>query len=85
MTMFNEYSDEELQQELERRRNKKARKPKPVENPDFSTLIETCQKNIDFLVTEGGDDSDWEYWIYEAAMEAVFGKVVWDWINERVR
>jgi len=60
-------------------------KPTALPNPDFTELIKLCQSHIDDM--EGDDynsDNDDKEYIYEAAIEAVFGKNVWPWINAQV-
>lgn len=52
---------------------------------DFSKLIVLCQCYIDKIENgEGaGSDSDWDVYIKEEALEAIFGEKVFTWINER--
>lgn len=57
--------------------------PQQLENIDITALKRLCQEHIDDFNT-GNEDDDDEHYIYEAAMEAVFGKNVWKWINSRV-
>lgn len=57
-------------------------KPQPLQNPDFSELITLCQYHLNSIEKNGpNDDSDKEHYIYETALEAVFGQDVWQWIN----
>lgn len=74
-----------LLQEREEREREESR-PKPLANPDFSAVIKLCQALIDELAEADSccDMSDNDHYIYEAAMQAVFGKDVWLWINERM-
>lgn len=84
MPNLNQFTDEDLQRELERRANlkKKASKPEQL-NPHGSleTLRELCQSYIDTIADEGYVDEDHKDYIFEAAMEVFFGGDVWDWIN----
>lgn len=60
--------------------------PEPLPSPDFSELIKLCQEHIDFLASDDYyADNDNKQYIYEAAIEAVFGKNVWKWINRRMK
>ena len=59
-------------------------KPEILSNPDFEELMELCQTSLDEIVENGELDSDTKEYIYEAAMEAVFGKAVWDYINNKL-
>ena len=76
---------EELQQAVAKRLKKNA-KPLPLRNPDFTELIDTCIFYIDGL-DDGSihpEDNDMEYYIYEAAIKAVFGPRVFRWINNKM-
>jgi len=77
-------TDAQLERELERRKQKREEqeRPKPVENPDWSRLIKTCEECI--CEHEKGEsvDSDLPHYIYEEAMKAVFGPDIFKWINE---
>ena len=73
-------STEELEQELERRRSLPP-KPRPLISPNFSELVRACSDYIDILEKQG-ETSDSQHFIFEEAMNAVYGEDVWDWINE---
>jgi len=73
-----EYSIEELKSEIERREQDNI--PKPISAPDWSPVIETCVSHIT-EIANGDYDTDGKHWVYESAMEAVFGESVWTWIN----
>lgn len=65
---------------------KKLAKPerKSLGKIDFTKLIDTCQQYIDFVDSdEYHEDNEYQYYIFEKAMEAVFGKSIWDFINNR--
>lgn len=81
-----DFSDEELEKEIKRREEckKKSSIPKAIERPDFSSLIKMCKQYIDELANDTvHDDDDTRYYIYECAIECVFGKRVWGWINQQ--
>ena len=81
--MLKSFTDEELQAEIERRKEEKALpKPKAVENPDFSMVVDYCKSYIDDLYNKGWVDDDMEYYVFEAAIQAVFGKDIFDWIKK---
>ena len=74
-------SMDDLEAELERRRNFKP-KIEMVDNPDFTTLKKLCQNYIDEIYKERYDNvEEWEGHIYDAAIMAYFGKNVWWWIG----
>ncbi len=54
--------------------------PKPLENPDWSGVIRSCQDRLKEYVEGTNEDSDLPHYVYEAAMAAVFGPDVWKWV-----
>lgn len=78
-------TDEQLEQELAARKAAKAEqeKPRPLPNPNFQRLQESCVACIEKIEKEGDPEGDCKHWIYESALEAVFGKDVWKWINSK--
>lgn len=62
-------------------------KPKQLktEEIDLNALKEICQNYIDFVDNneEYHEDNDYDHYIFETAMETVFGKEVWNFINNR--
>jgi len=87
MKYLNEYTNEDLQEELERRGKATAEleKPQQLETFDLTPLMKICSDYIDFVATDYHDDSDWDHYIYETAIEALYGKDVWDWIREQMK
>ena len=82
------HDTEQLEAELERRKQEKEEKdkPRPVSSPDWFTVQRYCEGYIEALYIQGHDDTDAEHDIFEAAMEAAYGgREVWKWINERLR
>ena len=83
---LSQISDHELQAELERRQQPKPAKPTAKENPDFRGLIELCEDYVNDIDSgKTGEDSDYDGYIYESALEAVFGSEIFDWIKQRTR
>lgn len=78
-------STSELERELAARKAKDQAeaKPKPLPNPDFKALQDTCVAAINKIESEGDPEGDCKHWIYESAMTAVFGKDVWTWIRTK--
>lgn len=59
-------------------------KPKAVENPDFSRTKKICQQYIDFVASKDyHEDNDFKDYIFETALEDVFGADVWKFINSK--
>jgi len=82
------FSNNELKAELKRREDleRLAAIPKPIENPNFSELVTQCNTYITELSEsifpiESGDHIQY---IFEEAMKAVYGKNVFEWINEKL-
>lgn len=74
------FSIRELQMELNRRSQPQPSIPQPIVHPDWTKLIEMCQQYID---AEPDFDNDWPQYIFETAIEAIYGKTIWRWISER--
>jgi hypothetical protein len=83
---ISKFTKEDLEKELKRREEQK-NKPFPLTDLetcwelDFSQVKKACEVHIQ-EIADGKVDTDAEHWIYEAAMEAVYGKDVWDWVNK---
>jgi hypothetical protein len=75
-----QFSNGELEKELERRKREKAM-PLPIDNPDFGDLIGVCKQYIREIAEYGRADEDYDHYIYEAALAAIYGKDVWRFIN----
>ena len=63
-------------------------KPKQLETVNLTALRQACQEYIDWLdddeeYFEDGVE-DYEHEVMEKAMEAIFGKDVWDFINSKI-
>ena len=82
MSDLRSHSDEELQKELERRLGAKAiPKPQRVECPDYRYLVELCNNYCKEVSNYGIPDEELKHLIFEAAMTAVYGNSIWDWVN----
>lgn len=58
-------------------------KPEPVEKPDWSSVIANACDVIETIYREGRHvDEDEKQFIYEAVMETVYGKDIFEWINK---
>lgn len=55
--------------------------PKQLSSIDFEPLKKICQKYIDALADEGCADEDSAHYIFETALECIFGKDVWHFVN----
>jgi len=79
MSNLSKYTIDELEAELERR-ELLGDMPKLLANPDFSNLQRVCSEYLESIARDEVDD-DHDHWIYEAAMEACFGRNIWGFIN----
>ena len=75
----------ELNQEVERRKivKKLANKPKQLDIINTDILRKSCQDYLD-ACEDGYDHEQLCIWIVESAMEAIFGKDVYNWINKQL-
>lgn len=84
--MLDNLSDQQLKDELERRRqSRNVKKPKAIANPDYSSVNSLCRDYIDNLDSQKYDGGDLKQYIFEAAMAAVFGNTVWKYIRAKMR
>ena len=82
-----DYTDEQLREELMEKvraaEEKKAGRPKVSKTIAVPpSLIEACEGYLEDL--DGGHPEPDENPVFEAAMEAVYGKDVWTWIKKAV-
>ena len=78
------YDTEALEEELRRREREEREqaKPQPIDNPDWSRVQQNCEEYIDRIHVAGEPPKDAKQYIFEAAIEAVYGgRDVWHWIN----
>lgn len=79
-----EYSDDELKAELDRRIKKDEIKlPQELEQKDWSMVESLCRGYLDSIREKGWVDEDMAQYIFEAAIEAVYGKKVFEFINKK--
>lgn len=86
------FSIEEMQEEIQRREveARRAGKPEVLKDINWTPVVELCEKYVKQIVEEveeeGSyyDDSDWDNYIYEATLDAVFGEGFWPWFNKQV-
>jgi hypothetical protein len=71
----------DLEAELERRKKKSNKPPRPLEKPDFTKLHAMILQGVHTSFENEHQDEDFEHFVYEEAMEAVYGKDYWNWRN----
>ena len=81
-TLLKDVPTDKLEEELRRRNAQKKEDEKPKELPvkNWVSVIKLCQGYLD-NTAKGRVDENLRQCIYEAAMEAVFGDEVWEYIN----
>jgi hypothetical protein len=83
MPYMTQYSDDDLRAELRRREGLAAvSEPKKLLAPNLEKLSYLCTEHLR-LIACGTRDEDMPHYIYEAAMEAFYGKDVWKFVNAR--
>lgn len=58
--------------------------PPPIPAPDWDPLTKYVRESVERVADGKGEPKDFEHWIFEHAMEAVYGKEIWKWWNARV-
>lgn len=79
-----DYSDEEIQKELERRQKEKTKVPEPIKNIDWSEVFRLVKEGIYSISEDGYEPKDFKHYIFETVMEAVYGKNIWKWWSNNV-
>lgn len=81
---LSDYSVEELEEALEAKKvlEISTSKPVPLDDIDFTPVIKMCAEFLDDIEETGWADEDFTSYLYEEALEAVFGKGVFNWINK---
>lgn len=78
-------STKEMQDEIERRKAAMPPMPELTGRIELESLLELCKQYIYDLSNGGGVDEDMEYNIFEAAVEAFYGKDIFDWVNKQIK
>lgn len=71
-----EFTDDELREELSARAVKR-KEPSQLATPDFGALRKMIIQGVQAAVRDGHWPKDFKQYIYEAAMESVYGKAFW--------
>ena len=80
LTLLEKFTDEELQEELERR--KAPPYPLASEDVNLSNLRAQAQGYLDNVHKHRRPPKDGEHIIFEAVMIAFYGNDIWSWLNE---
>ncbi len=58
-------------------------RPKKIPGPvNLSKVEALCEENLDHIEAKREDNTQLDIYIYEAVLEALYGKEVFDWMNE---
>ena len=64
----------------------KIKKPKPVAMPNLEKLRKITQEYIDFIGSKDyHEDNDYDHYIFEEAINTMFGEEAWEWINNKMK
>lgn len=80
------YSVEQLEKELIRRKEEKLAPPPKVKlDPDYSEVVKMVKGYIKEVDETGHDDADWEHYIYEAVLDAIYGPTIWEFFKKKLK
>lgn len=84
MKNLNQYRKEELEEELDRRT--KLERPKAYLSCEgVRDIREHCESLLNTIEKNNGyPGKDYEYFVFETVMEAVYGPIIWDWWKKNV-
>jgi hypothetical protein len=81
------WTDQELEAELKRRKEKSKGPPKVLDNMDWLPLIDYVKMSVDDIAKEPNGEryepKDFEHWIFESVMETIYGHDIWKWWNDQ--
>ena len=85
--ILKDISTDILETELKRRENeqKERNKPKQLGTFNLEPLRKICQEYVDQLDKDHYVDDDLEHYIFEIAIETVFGENIWHWVRDQYR
>lgn len=74
MSSLKNASIEELERELAVRKRRATEAPVPLRTPNYGPLYDYIVAGISEAIESGREDGDFEHYVYEAALEAIYGK-----------
>jgi hypothetical protein len=60
------------------------KRPTAIGNYDLNGLINICEEYLDKIENDDSCDSDADHYIFEKAMETIYGPCAWDWLNSHL-
>lgn len=82
MKSLDNYSDEELKEELRLRDQKRRIPPSMIMNVDWGKVLVYAKERKDAVERGSFIGDDDEHYMFEAVMEAVYGENYFEWENE---
>jgi hypothetical protein len=82
MSALNKFSTTELHQmkaEIEEAIKERMQVPKKLENIDWSILMTYIENEMSKKKSANGVSKDFEHNLFEAAIETIYGKNIWEW------
>ena len=81
---LSQLTTQQLKDELEKRETNRPPETKTI--VDMRNLRRIVTDYIGYVASpEFHENNEWDHYIYEAAVEAFYGKEVWGWINNQAR
>ncbi len=82
--VLDQFSDGELEAEVTRREKIRSAPPIPLGLTDWEPVANLALDYINIL-KRGERVGDYEHFIFESVMVAIYGKDVWEWVNKRLK
>ncbi len=76
-----DYSDKELENELKHRHIKR---PELLKEPNLDDLVVVVESFVNDLDNTGSVKEDADHYVFEAAMEALYGPDIFEWWGARL-
>ena len=80
LTLLGKFTDEELEEELERRKSPPC--PLSSENVNINNLRKHAKEYLDTVYKHGRPPKDAEHFMFEAIMTTFYGNDIWAWLNK---
>lgn len=81
--VLDQFSTSEIEAELAKRKEKTPNPPQPFMQADWHHVRTTVCKGITQAHQDGYIDKNFHQHVYEAALAAVYGPNIWEWIRKR--
>ncbi len=78
---LDQFSDDELRGEVGRREKIRNAPPPPLEEIDWS-IVKNLALDYISIIERNTKAGDIKHYVFEAVIQAVYGKDVWEWVNK---